>query len=160
MEFEVSLAAKYKELEDVEATLKSLKEKELDLRSSLEASDVAFEKDQESPELRMDENISFKIGVVDVQRVIEESKKGIEARKYFEGLFSLRSEEELARTQDELLEQIVQDIEYVIREYAEKEKFTYVTEKLEGGVVFSEERFDITDEIIRLYDQKVETSKP
>lgn len=160
MEFEEALAAKDKELEEVEATLKSLKEKELDLRSSLEASDVAFEKNQESPELRMDENISFKIGVVDVQRVIEESKKGIEARKYFEGLFSLRSEEELARTQDELLEQIVQDIEYIIREYAEKEKFTYVTEKLEGGVLFSEERFDITDEIIRLYNQKVETSKP
>ncbi len=147
-------------MEEVETALKLLKERELDLRSRLEAGDVEFEKEQESSELGTDENMSFKIGVVNVQRVIEESKKGIEARKYFEGLFSLRSEEELARTQDELLEQIVQDIEYVIREYAEKEKFTYVTEKLEGGVVFSEERFDITDEIIRLYDQKVGTSKP
>ena len=160
MEFEKALTAKEKELEEVEAALKLLKERELGLMARLESSDVAVEKDQESSELRSDENISFKIGVVNVQRVIEESKKGMEARKYFEGLFSLRSEEELAKTQDELLEQIVRDIEYIIREYAEKEKITYVTEKLEGGVIFSEERFDITDEIIRLYNQKVETLKP
>lgn len=159
-EFEEALTAGEKELVEARIALKSLTERGTGLKSRVEAGDAAVEKEQESSELRSDENMLFKIGVVDVQRVIEESKKGIEARKYFEGLFSLRSEEELARTQDELLEQIVLDIEYIIREYAEKEKFTYVTEKLEGGVVFSEERFNITDEIIRLYDQKVGTSKP
>ncbi len=159
-EFEEALTASEKELEEARAALKLLSERVTGFKSGVEAGDVVVEKEQESPELRSDENMSFKIGVVNVQRVIAESKKGIEARKYFEGLFSLRSEEELAKTQDELLEQVVLDIEYIIREYAEKEKFTYVTERLEGGVVFSEERFDITDEIIRLYDQKVETSKP
>ena len=159
-EFEEALTAREKELEEARTALKSIAERVTGIKPRVEASDVAVENEQESSELRSDENMSFKIGVVNVQRVIEESKKGIEARNYFEGLISLRSEEELVRTQDELLEQIVQDIEYIIREYAEKEKFTYVTERLEGGVVFSEERFDITDEIIRLYDQKVGTSKP
>ena len=96
------MTAREKELQEARATLKSLTE----IKPRVVVGDGAVEKEQESSELGSDENMLFKIGVVDVQRVIAESKKGAEARKYFEGLFSLRSEEELVRTQGELLNKL------------------------------------------------------
>ena len=159
-EFEEALAAEEKELEEVEAALKSLKEKELDLRPTLDASDAVFKEGQDSAGLSQDENVSFKIGLVNMQRVIEESNKGIEARKYFEGLFSLRSEEELGNVEMNLINEIIKDIEIIVKEYAEEDGFTYIKDKLESGVVYNDESFNVTDEIIELYNRKVKIAKP
>ena len=133
---------------------------ELDLRSRLEANDAVFKEGQDSAGLSEDENVSLKIGVVNMQRVIEESNKGIEARKYFEGLFSLRSEEELGNVEMNLINEIIKDIEIIVKEYAEKEGFTYIKDKLESGVIYNDESFDVTDEIIELYNRKVKIAEP
>ncbi len=97
--------------------------------------------------------------MVDLQRVLEESQKGIEARRYFAGLVSLRSEEELGDVELKLISQIMKDIDIIVEEYAKKEGFTYIKDKLEGGVIYNDESFDVTDEIIELYNRKVTTSK-
>lgn len=105
------------------------------------------------------EELSINIGVFDLQRVIDESQKGIEARRYLEGLISLRSEKELRMVEQQLISEIVKEIEIVIQEYAKKEGFTDIMEKLEGGVISNNKSFDITNVIIELYDRKLETLK-
>ncbi len=99
------------------------------------------------------EESSVNIGVVDFQRVIDESKKGIETRRHFEGLISLISEEELRIVKQQLISEIVKEIEIVIKEYAKREGFTDIMEKLEGGVISNNKSFDITNVIIELYDR-------
>ena len=98
-----------------------------------------------------EEESSINIGVVDLQRVIDESQKGIEARRYFEGLISLISEEELRMMKQQVISKIVEEIEVVIKEYAKREGFTDIREKLEGGVISNNKSFDITNVIIELY---------
>ncbi|MFQ5901603.1 MAG: OmpH family outer membrane protein [Thermodesulfobacteriota bacterium] len=107
-----------------------------------------------------EENLSIKIGVIDIQQVLDESQKGKEARRYYEGLTSLRSMEELARTEEELINQIMQDIEIIVEEYAKRNKFTHIIDNLEGGILYVDEAFVLTDKIIELYDAKVRTSQP
>ena len=99
------------------------------------------------------------VGTVDMQRVIEESKKGREARMFFEGLISLRSEEELTKTERKLISEIVKDIEVIVQQYAKEHGITYIMDGVSGGVVHINKRLDITDEIIDLYNEMVETSK-
>ncbi len=106
-----------------------------------------------------EEESSVNIGVVDLQRVIDESQKGIEARRHFEGLISLRSKEELRMVEQQLISEIVKEIEIVIKGYAKREGFTDIMEKLEGGVISNNKSFDITNVIIELYDRKLETLK-
>ncbi len=45
-------------------------------------------------------------------------------RDYIEGFYSLRSNEELIRTEQVLIEEIIKDIEHIIREYAENGEYT------------------------------------
>lgn len=100
-----------------------------------------------------EEESSINIGVVDLQRVIDESQKGIEARRYFEGFISLISEEKVRMVKQQLISEIVKEIEIVIKEYAKRERFTDIREKLEGGVISNNKSFDITNVIIELYDR-------
>ena len=155
-----NMELKNKELSDrliiKEKTLKALEKENQTLLSTIEAQPKVDKEAQTHSESTFNENMMFKIGVVDVQRVLDESKKGIEARNYIEGLYSLRSNEELIRTEQALIEEIIKDIEYIIREYAKNGEYTYITEKIEGGVVFNEDQFDVTQAIINLYDKKIE----
>lgn len=98
-----------------------------------------------------------KVGVVDIQRIIYECKKGKEAQKYVENLISMRSEKDLKRTEHKLINQIIKDITVVVEKYAREKGFSLIFTKREV-LFFIEERFDITDEIIRLYDERVEAS--
>jgi len=96
-----------------------------------------------------------KIGVVDIQKIIFNSKVGKAARKYIQGLTSLKSEEDLARTKKKLMNQIIKDAEVIVKKYAIEKGFSLIIRK--QAVLFSVEvRFDITDDIIRIYDERVE----
>ena len=101
----------------------------------------------------------IKIGVVDIMRVMKESQKGKEARQYYEGLVPLRSKDELAKTEQNLLMELTKDVEKIIVEYSEKEGFTLIIDGLEGGIYYAAKMHDITDIIIELYDKKAKGSK-
>ncbi len=101
----------------------------------------------------------IKIGVVDIMRVMTESQRGKEARQYYEGLVPLRSKDELAKTEQNLLMELTKDIEKIIVEYSEKEGFTLIIDGLEGGIFYAAKMHDITDKIIELYDEKVKGQK-
>ena len=106
-----------------------------------------------------EKRLLLKVGIVDVQRVLEDSKKGKEARQYYEGLVSLRTEQELINAEQELIRQILNDIAVIVEEFAEKEGFNLILDAFESGVVYADEKFYITDNIIEIYDKKVSPPK-
>ena len=96
-----------------------------------------------------------KIGVVDIQKIIFDCKMGKEARQYIKDLTSSKSEKDLARTKQKLINQIIQDTEVIVEKYAVEKGFSLIIRK--QAVLFSVDvRFDITDDIIRIYDERVE----
>lgn len=60
----------------------------------------------------------------------------------------------LQRQDQELTGRILKDLQSVIREVGEAGGFALIVEKQEGGVLFAAKEGDVTDEVIRRYDQK------
>ncbi len=127
------------------------------LLKSQEEADTARELDEvaELSELASEKHLLVKIGVVDIQRIILESKWGKEIREYVKDLIPLRSKEDLAKTEQEFINRIIRDVEVIIEEYAREKGFSLIIRRREV-LFFIEERFDITDDIIRRYDEQIE----
>ena len=59
-------------------------------------------------------------------------------------------EEELKKKDKDLTRQLLLEIREVVQEYSKKQKFTVILEK--RSVVASDNKIDITNKIIKLYD--------
>ncbi len=94
------------------------------------------------------------IAVIDLQQVIDKSKKGRAARRCFENLQKQNSGRDTARAEQDLLAPIIMEIRLLVEDYARANKLTHVLNKNSGALFHYDERFDITSEIIRLYDQQ------
>lgn len=146
----------------------------------------------------------LKIGYIDLQRVINESEAGKDARQRFSEEVKRRQEElnkrqkelrdlqeeyrkkvsilkeeakkekereiaeksrsiqefitiserELRRRESQLTRDIIRDIRTIVRDYAKEKGYTYVFEKMEGGILYGPEGDDLTEEIIKRYNEK------
>lgn len=151
----------------------------------------------------------IKIGVIDIKRVINTSKYGLEVmdqlqKKYEElqakleakgkEVEALRDEiekkshlwsqemrerkqaeyqrklRELRTLQEDaqfemqeyerkLLDPVFKELEIVIRNFVEREKFDLVMEKTQPGIYFASARIDISDKIVELFDKHYEELK-
>ena len=130
-------------------TLKALDYKEPELKSKLKTKDVTF---NEASEKRL----LGKVGEVDIFRVIEESKIVKNALKNSKDVSSLS--EALFDGKQNPIGEIVTDVVKIIKEYGKKEGFIDISDKYEKWVVYTEERVDITDKVIELYNKNLEAS--
>ena len=95
-----------------------------------------------------------KAGVVDIQRIIDESIDGKRTKKHFADLAASTPPEELSKTEQQLVRQVIEKIVVIVAQYARQEGFTHVFDAPKSGLVFTDARFDITDQIIKRYDQQ------
>jgi outer membrane protein len=68
-------------------------------------------------------------------------------------LYANDSEAELKTIYREKTQKLVHDILYVARDFAKKNNFSIVIEKQEGGVVYNDKSIDITDEILKAFNE-------
>jgi len=61
--------------------------------------------------------------------------------------------EELARKEGEMTTRIVAKLRTVVEKIAEKDGYTYVLEKSQGGVVYAPNSVDITNQVIKKYNK-------
>lgn len=64
------------------------------------------------------------------------------------------SQQALQKQDQELTGRILKDLQAVVREVAEAGGFSLVAERQEGGVLYAAKDADLTDEVIRRFDQK------
>ncbi len=94
------------------------------------------------------------IAIIDLQQVIEKSKKGRSARLKFEDIKRENSGLDPAQAEQELLAPIIMEIRLLVEIYARENNLTHVLNKNSGALFHYDERFDITGDIIRLYDRQ------
>ena len=89
------------------------------------------------------------------------NEKEAELRKKAEAFqkFFLQSEEEMKRKEAQLTRSILRGLEAVVREIANEKGYTFIFEKMEGGILYGPEAGDLTEEAVRKYDKKYSDSK-
>jgi len=100
------------------------------------------------------------IGVIDIQQVINQSQRGRQARKRFEGMRLTGSADQVARIEQEMLSHVIAEIQSIVEKYAVEKEFTHVLNKNSGSIFYNEASFDITSDIIREYDRQASLQQP
>lgn len=125
------------------------------------ASRAAFEKELESRRAQIAakekevRNLEGEIGRLDPSVPPEVKRQKADKLKHeIRELNNLRQdiEEELKRKDIEMSQKVIGDIMTVVRTFARNEKFTAIFER--NAVMAADEAIDITDRILKLYDQK------
>lgn len=100
------------------------------------------------------------IGVIDIQQVINDSRRGKEARQRFQGMRLSGSADQVAEIERQMISQVIAEIQTIVEKYAEEKGFTHILNKNSGSVFYNKASFDITGDIIREYDQQVPLRQP
>jgi len=121
-----------------------LKKKKAELQKKLD------EKQQELLELRREFEKQSMMLSMDAQ----ESKRKTVERKARELEYYLRDlNEEMAKTQDQEKKRIFDELGTVIEDIGTREGYSMILEKRAGGVLYRDKAIDITDMVIKAYDE-------
>jgi outer membrane protein len=91
--------------------------------------------------------------VLSAQARQDKEKEYRDKLEAFKELFKA-SQQALQKHQQELTGRILKDLQVVIRELGDAGGYQMVVEKQEGGVLYAARDADLTDEVIRRFDQK------
>jgi outer membrane protein len=118
-----------KKVDRVQQDLKAKQDELALLKEELDRQSVLL-----SDEARMEKQSSYQLGLKDFKRLYEDAQ------------------EELRREDAKLSEKILKNLQAVIEEYGEKEKYDLIMEKTQSGLMHRNSKLDITSTIILLYD--------
>ena len=119
-----------KKVDKVQQDLKAKQDELGKLKDELDRQSVLL-----SEEARIEKQSSYQLGLKDFKRLYEDAQ------------------EELRREDAKLSEKILKDLQDVIEEYGEKEKYDLIMEKTQSGLIHRNADLDITNKIILLYDE-------
>ncbi len=109
-----------------------------------------------APAARAPQPALMKIGVIDIQKIIDQSSKGRKMISYYSVLSKTKTKEELDKIDQQLINDILKDIKIIVEKYARQRGYTHVFNSNTGAVFYRDEQFDITDDIIDIYDKEYE----
>lgn len=118
-----------KKIDRVQQDLKAKQDQLALLKEELDRQSVML-----SDEARMEKQSSYQLGLKDFKRLYEDAQ------------------EELRREDAKLSEKILKDLEAVIEDYGQKQKYDLIMEKTQSGLMYRNSNLDITSKIILLYD--------
>lgn len=97
------------------------------------------------------------VGIIDIQRILNESMQGQAAKKRIEQLQSDNEDEYVDLTiEEQITSGIIIEIQAVVESYARGHGYTHIFNKNSGALFYHEMMFDITDDIIAEYDLQMD----
>ncbi len=69
------------------------------------------------------------------------------------------SQEEIRKKEAELTQEILRELRTVVNKIGEEEGYTIIFEVSEGGILYSPKKFDITEKVIKRYNETTTTPK-
>lgn len=105
-------------------------------------------------ELKKLKEILEKQGAMLTEETLKEKEKDYQTRlRDFKRLYE-DSQNELKLQDNEVVKEILGELVIVTQEYGKENGFTYIFEKSESALIFADEATDITEKILKIYDQK------
>lgn len=98
------------------------------------------------------------IGIIDIQRVLNESKPGIAAKEKFDQLREINEQKSFEKIEEQIVAGIIVEIQTIVTSYAAQNGYTHILNKNSGAVFYYDDVFDITSDIINTYNQQVRQS--
>lgn len=95
------------------------------------------------------------IGVIDIPKVLNESKQGKAAKKRFELIHDDEHNQESESAEKQIISTVIIEIQAVVESYARRHGYTHILNKDSGSVFYHDALYDITNAIIKEYDQQV-----
>ncbi|HHN64278.1 MAG TPA: OmpH family outer membrane protein [Nitrospirae bacterium] len=69
------------------------------------------------------------------------------------------SQEEVKKKEAELTNEILKDLVKVVKKIGKEEKYTIILEKAEGLILYADNAIDLTDKVIKRYNEEIKTKK-
>ena len=118
-----------KKVERVQSDLKAKQDELAMLKEEIDRQSLLL-----SEEARIEKQSSYQIGLKDFKRLYEDAQ------------------EELRREDAKLSEKILKELQTIIEDFGEKQKYDLILEKTQSGLMHRNSNLDITSKIILLYD--------
>lgn len=96
------------------------------------------------------------VGILDIQKVLNESKQGKAAKKRIERTQGDSRNQNTVSTEEQIVAGIIIEIQAVVESYARSHGYTHILNKNSGAIFYHETMFDITDDIIQEYDRQID----
>jgi outer membrane protein len=131
-------------------------------RAGMEAKEVLTKESEERKDILEKQDKEMKALVEELERKGSALSKEARAKKENE-LKSMQEdfrktlskmELELQRKDFELSQVILKDLEEIIENIGKKGKYSIIFEKNEGAVLYAPDKYDLSDQVIRLYDEE------
>jgi outer membrane protein len=94
-----------------------------------------------SPDARKEKQEALERKVRDVRRLVDDLQK------------------ELQKKEQELLGRVLRDLDGVIQKVGKERGYLLIVERKQGGIVYGAPEADVTDEIIKMYDDDAQKAK-
>ncbi len=105
-------------------------------------------------ELKKLKEILEKQSAMLTEETLKEKEKDYQARlRDFKRLYE-DSQNELKLQDNEAVKEILEEMVKVTQEYGKEKGFTFIFEKSESALLFANEATEVTEEILKIYDQK------
>ncbi|MBI5682797.1 MAG: OmpH family outer membrane protein [Deltaproteobacteria bacterium] len=88
------------------------------------------------------------------QKETEFQRKSQEFQRFF-----IQSEEALRKKEQESVRDIIKELEEIVRKMAKDKGYTYVLEKVEGGIIHGPAESDLTEEVVKIYNKQYKKEK-
>jgi outer membrane protein len=87
------------------------------------------------------------------EETFKDKEKDFQAkRRDFKRLYE-ESQDELKAQDNESVKEILEALVHVVQEYGKEKGFTFIFEKSESALLFADEAMEVTEDILKLYDQ-------
>jgi len=112
------------------------------------------ELDQKQNELNKIKDELDKKKTVLSEKVVREKQMDFENRRLDFLQQVQKYEQELKEKDAEMTQTIVKDVSDIVKRIAKKENYAFVIEKTEGGLLYFDEDYDITDRVVKEYNSE------
>jgi outer membrane protein len=107
---------------------------------------------------KLDEDLAKQTSILNPD-VLKEKREEVEKLKRDFQRMVKDSEDEIEKKRTDFMDHIIKDLSELIRKTGEEEGYTLILEKAQSGVLYSPEKLDMTDKIIKKYNEASKAEK-
>jgi outer membrane protein len=107
---------------------------------------------------KLDEELAKQASILNPDSLKEKREEFEKLKRDFQRMIK-DSEDEVEKKRTDFMDRIIKDLAELIRKTGEEEGYTMILEKAQSGVLYSPEKLDLTDKIIKKYNEASKSEK-